>query len=249
MKKAHKFSHQICKNVLLLEHESVALKAIEFLTSVKDVSDKWFPIHTGKYKGKEVTVIATGMGSANTAIAVDEAIASGAEKFMRFGSFGALISKIQVGDAFVPYGAIRTDGVGAAYAPMEFPAVPDISLAKKLEEECRKKGLTTHEGVVWSSDVYKPVTEGTSRDHRFSYYTWKELGAIGIEMECAPLFITAKHRGACAAALLICNRTWKTQEEYLKGKDVEWREHRKNPIYPKKTSDGLQAALEALVKS
>jgi len=84
---------------------------------------------TGEYRHIPVSVMATGIGPDNTAIAMVEAAQCASPlTFIRLGSCGALQPHIQVGDLIITQQAIRDEHTSHYYAPDSgpVPAHPDV---------------------------------------------------------------------------------------------------------------------------
>ena len=111
----------------LLDRITVRRRYREFLT------------YTGEYRGIPVSIMATGIGPDNTAIAVVEAAQCAAPlTFIRLGSCGALQPQIEIGDLIITAEAWRDENTSHYYAPDTgpVPAHPDVlnSLMQAAEE-------------------------------------------------------------------------------------------------------------------
>ncbi len=98
-----------------------------------------FVTFTGEYRHIPVTVLATGIGPDNTAIAVVEAAQCASPlTFIRLGSCGALQPRIQVGDLVITAEALREEHTSHYYAADAgpVPALPEVlhSLKQAAEE-------------------------------------------------------------------------------------------------------------------
>jgi uridine phosphorylase len=102
---------------------------------------------TGTYKGVPVSVVTTGMGSGSTAIALPEAVASGARIFVRVGSCSSLRAEAEVGHVAIASGAVRCDGASDNWAPKEYPAVATPRLVVALEDAAAELGVQSHTGI------------------------------------------------------------------------------------------------------
>jgi len=91
-----------------------------------------FLTFTGEYRHIPVSIMATGIGPDNTAIAVVEAAQCASNlTFIRLGSCGALQPHIQVGDLIITREALRDEGTTHYYAPDAgpVPAHPEVMQA------------------------------------------------------------------------------------------------------------------------
>ena len=89
------------------------------------------------------------------------------------------------------------EGTSREYAPIEFPAVPDLMVTNALVEAARKKGIPFHTGVVQCKDSFygqhEPEVKPVSYELLNKWEAWKRLGCLASEMESAALFIVASH--------------------------------------------------------
>ena len=58
---------------------------------------------------------------------------------------------VGIGGVVIPNGAVRMEGTGLQYLPLEFPAVPDFSLVKALEEASLGLG---YDSVIIQKDSF-----------------------------------------------------------------------------------------------
>ena len=99
--------------------------------------------YTGTLDGEKVSVTSTGIGGPSASIAIEELTKCGADTFVRVGTCGGMQEDVQSGDLVIASGAIRMEGTSKEYAPIEYPAVPDIDVlnalrqaGKNLEQRC-----------------------------------------------------------------------------------------------------------------
>lgn len=149
---------------------------------------------TGRWRGEPVTVQATGMGGASTAIVVSELIELGARVVVRAGSCGGLQPEAPMGSLVVADAALADDGVALALAGVRAPA-PDGALADRLEAAARASGRAVARGPVVSTDLfYDPAGPRAPG--------WTARGLLAVEMEAATIFALAARAGICAGCVL-----------------------------------------------
>jgi uridine phosphorylase len=111
---------------------------------------------TGEYHHIPVSVLATGIGPDNTAIAVVEAAQCVSPlTFIRLGSCGALQPQIEVGDLVITAAALRDEHTSHYYAPDTgpVPAHPDVLQA--LRQAAEELQAPHHVGLTCTtSDFY-----------------------------------------------------------------------------------------------
>ena len=85
---------------------------------------------------------------------MEELHACGADTFIRTGTCGGIDLNVQSGDIVVATGAIRYEHTSLEYAPIEYPAVPDLGVTNCLAQATRNLGLPLHTGVVQCKDSF-----------------------------------------------------------------------------------------------
>ena len=146
--------------------------------------------YTGTIDNVPVSVVSTGIGGASASIAMEELIHVGADTFIRVGTAGGIRKDILGGDL------------------IEWPAVPDFSVAEALKNAAEGLGLRYHMGVVQCKDSFygqhDPDSMPVSAELKYKWEAWKRLGATCSEMESAALFTVAAARGVrCGSVMLV----------------------------------------------
>lgn len=152
--------------------------------------------YTGTYKGKPVSVMASGMGIPSIGIYSYELFNFfDVENIIRVGSAGAVSPSLDIYDLVAGMGACtdsdfaRQFGLSGTFAP-----IADFTLLTKCVEEGKKLGADIHVGNLISSDTfYSDDTE--------AFAGWKKMGVLAIEMEAAALYMNAARAGKRALAL------------------------------------------------
>ena len=153
--------------------------------------------YTGTLDGVKVSVTSTGIGGPSASIAMEELYRCGADTFIRIGTCGGMQLDVKSGDVVVATGAIRMEGTSREYAPMEFPAVPDLNVTNALVNAARSMGYPFHTGVVQCKDSFygqhELETKPVSYELMNKWEAWKRLGCMASEMESAALFIVGSY--------------------------------------------------------
>ena len=153
--------------------------------------------YTGYLDGEKVSVTSTGIGGPSASIALEELTLCGADTFIRVGTCGGIELDVKGGDIVVATGAIRMEGTSKEYAPIEFPAVADLTVINALVEGAKKEGCEFHTGVVQCKDAFygqhEPETKPVSYELMNKWEAWKRLGCLASEMESAALFVVASY--------------------------------------------------------
>ena len=113
-----------------------------------------FVTYTGALDGVKVSVTSTGIGGPSASIAMEELIQCGADTFIRVGTCGGMALDVEGGDIVVATGAIRAEGTSKEYAPIEFPAVADLTVTNALVQAAKNLGKKWHAGVVQCKDSF-----------------------------------------------------------------------------------------------
>ena len=197
-----------------------------------------FTVYTGSLLGEPVTVCSTGIGGPSAAIAMEELAAIGADTFIRVGTCGGIDLDVRSGDIVVATGAVRQEGTSREYAPIEFPAVADLTVTNALMDAARSLGKTVHPGVVQAKDSFygqhSPGRMPVSFELQNKWEAWKRLGVKASEMESAALFVVAAAlKVRCGACFHVI---W-NQEREAAGLDQDMSED---------TSAAVRVGVEAL---
>lgn len=187
--------------------ERAALIAQYFDEPVKIAHNREFLTYTGKLEGVPVTVTSTGIGGPSATIAVEELHECGAHTMMRIGSCASTSPDVHIGDVVIPNGAVRMEGTGTHYLPMEFPAVPDFGMVKELEAAAVKLGFPYNIGVTITKDsFYTEVSPETKPVYPLLKSRWDAYragGATNTSMECSVLFLVAASLGIRMSSVMI----------------------------------------------
>lgn len=184
-------------------------KIAKYFDNPKFVADsREFVTYTGTLCGEKVSVTSTGIGGPSAAIAMEELILVGADTFLRIGTCGGMQLDVLSGDTVIATGAIRMEGTSREYAPIEWPAVPDLSVVNALAESARELKVPYHTGVVQCKDSFygqhSPETMPVGYELKDKWEAWKRLGCLASEMESAALFTVAAARHVrCGSCFLV----------------------------------------------
>ena len=152
--------------------------------------------YTGYYKGKRVSVMASGMGQPSIGIYSYELFNFyGVESIIRVGSCGSFSPELHARDIIVAMGACTNGNYASQYnLPGTFAPIASYELVRKAAEECEKAGVNYRVGNILSSDMFY--------DDANSGMQWAKMGVLGVEMESAALYCNAARAGK--KALCIC---------------------------------------------
>lgn len=151
--------------------------------------------YTGLYRGKTVSVMASGMGMPSIGIYSYELFNFyGVENIIRVGSAGAIADGVRLRDIVLAMGACTNGNFAAQYElPGTYAPIADFGLLRQAADIASEMRLPCKVGNVLSSDVFY---DGDAKA------AWKKMGVLAVEMECAALYMTAARAGK--RALCVC---------------------------------------------
>ena len=152
--------------------------------------------YTGYYKGKKVSVMASGMGQPSMGIYSYELFKFyDVQNIIRIGSCGSFDKDLHVKDLVIAMGACTNGNYASQYNLRgTFSAIASFELTKKATEICEDKKLNYKVGNILSSDNFY--------DDSNSSLDWAKMGVLATEMEAYALYCNALRLGK--KALCIC---------------------------------------------
>ena len=186
------------KYVILPGDPKRSVKIAQYFENPVLVADnREFVTYTGYLDGEKVSVTSTGIGGPSASIAMEELVKVGATHFIRVGTCGGMQTDVIGGDLIIATGAIRMEGTTKEYAPIEYPAVPDLEITNALVSASEKLGYKCHTGVVQCKDAFygqhEPETKPVGYELLNKWEAWKRMGCLASEMESAALFIVGSY--------------------------------------------------------
>lgn len=171
--------------------------AENFLTDVKCINKVRNMLgFTGKYNGKTVSVMGSGMGMASIGIYSYELFKFyGVENIVRIGSAGAISDEINLKDIVIAMGACTDSNYALQYnLTGSYAPIASFGLLSSAVEAAGKLGARAFVGNVYSSDVFYSGLEVLE--------DWKKMGVLAVEMESAALYMNAARLGKNALCIL-----------------------------------------------
>ena len=144
-----------------------------------------------------LSIINFGIGSANAATIMDLLVAREPKGVLFLGKCGGLKNSTEIGHFILPIAAIRGEGTSNDYLPPEVPALPSFKLHKFVSDKIISRNIEYRTGVIYTTN--RRLWEW---DEDFKIYL-KKLGAIGIDMETATVFIVGYANQIARGALLL----------------------------------------------
>lgn len=200
---------EIGRYVIMPGDPKRCVKIAQYLENPVLIADnREYITYTGTLDGVKVSVTSTGIGGPSASIAMEELYRCGADTFVRIGTCGGMQKEVKSGDVVIATGAVRMEGTSKEYAPIEFPAVADLTVTNALAAAVKKNGYPFHIGVVQCKDAFygqhEPERMPVSYELLNKWEAWKRMGCKASEMESAALFIAASHlRVRCGSNFLV----------------------------------------------
>lgn len=206
--------------------ERAALIAERFDTPRRLAYHQEFLTYIGTLEGVPVAVTSTGIGGPTLAITVEELRRCGADTFIRVGSCASTSPRSRIGDVIIPRGAVRMEGTGENFLPMEFPAMPDYSVFCCMKAAARQCGYPYNDGVTITKDSFytevSPETKPVAEELRYKWDAYERGGATSTSMECAPLFLMGSALKLRTASVMICATNFNAYSNNDKDYPREW---------------------------
>ena len=183
-------------------------KIAKYFDEPKEIAfHREFRTWTGKLSGVPVAVTSTGIGGPSTGIAMEELYECGADTMMRVGSCASVSPKVRKGDICVINGAVRMEGLGLHYLPIEFPAVPDWQVLRNIVDAAKDSGLPYNVGITITKESFytqtapetKPI--GYELINRWNSYVTGD--ATNTSMECASMFLVGASLGIRTGSVMV----------------------------------------------
>ena len=186
-----------------------------FLEDVKEVNaERGMLGFTGTFRGRPVSVQASGMGCPSAAIAMEELVMLGVKRVLRVGTCGGLQPDLALGDLIVAISAVPADST-ALHLIGDEPHAPtaDFSLVHAAVHAAKELGKPVRVGPIVSSDVFYNPDAG-------QFQRWSDRGILGVEMESAVLFTLGALRKVKAGCLLTVSDVM-VESEFVRISDDE----------------------------
>lgn len=168
-----------------------------FLTDAKLINNvRGVQGYTGTYKGKRVSVMASGMGMPSIGIYSYELFNFyDVENIIRVGTAGVIRPDLKVRDIVIGQGACTNSSYSRQFdLPGDFAPICSFELLQKAVKAAEDMGITPIVGNLYSSDTFYDDSMGLSK--------WQKMGVLAVEMEAAALYMNAAR--ARKNALAIC---------------------------------------------
>lgn len=156
---------------------------------------------TGMWRGRRISVQASGMGQPSLAIYTHELInVYGVKNLIRVGTCGGLSAGVKLRDLIIAQAATTNSAmVRDAFPGFGFAPIADFGLLSLMARKAGEAGLNFHVGNMFSTDIFY-YPNGLA-----DYGDLPSHGVLGVEMESAALYLLAARFGV--RALTVCTMT------------------------------------------
>lgn len=164
--------------------------------------------YTGLYKGKRISVMASGMGMPSMGIYSYELFNFfDVENIIRIGTAGALDKNLKLRDIVFAMGASTNSAYASQFCLSgNYSATATYTLLKRAQEIAEEKKASYIVGNVVSSDVFYNQYPSSNKK-------WADMGIKCVEMETAALYMNAARANKNALAILTISDNIITGEE------------------------------------
>jgi purine-nucleoside phosphorylase len=159
---------------------------------------------TGTYKGKNVSIMGSGMGGPSMGLYSYELFAFyNVEQVIRIGTCGGLTDAVDVGDLVMAMTASTDSNYAHQYKLNgSFSPCADFGLLESAVSVAKAKKFPYWVGGILSSDIFSlysalPPEEGWKR--------WADMGCAATDMECYALYCNAAYLKKRALAMFTCS--------------------------------------------
>ena len=152
--------------------------------------------YTGMYKGKRVTVMASGMGNPSMGIYSYELFKFyDVKKIIRIGSIGGMDEKLKIKDVVLAKNVYTNTNYNNYFKDNgEGYILGDFKCIKEAEDYLKTTSIPYHIGDILCSDTFYTDEDEVAKA--------KKHNLLGVEMESAALYLNAKRTGK--EAMVIC---------------------------------------------
>ena len=202
---------EVAPSILLVGDPNRARRVAQqhFDSHGEPICEREFVTYTGSYRGMPVSVMGTGMGAANTEIAIIELCQLFADPtqmtVIRAGSCGALQAPIGLGHLVVTQGSYRLEETSLTFVGPGFPAVAHPEVVMSLLWAAEQAKVPHHLGITATASGFygaqgREVPGFHPRDPHIETRLSKE-GVSNLEMESSTLLTLSTVRGFRAGAV------------------------------------------------
>ena len=217
---------EVADYILLPGDPDRPAKIAAYLDSVEiERRNREFASVTGRYRGRRISAISTGIGTDNVEIVVAEILALNPQPtFIRVGSCGVLRDDIALGDLVITTGAVRLETTTRYFVHEGYPAVADYAAVAALVEAAHRLGHRAHLGITATAPGFYGA-QGRSIPQlpiRFPELAdeMTRQGVVNFEMEASALLVLAG-LAKCRAGVVCTAYAQRVSGAFVQGEQKE----------------------------
>jgi len=163
--------------------------------------------YTGYYKGKRISVQASGMGVPSISIYANELITSYQVKnIIRVGTCGSLREDVKIKDVIIGMAASHDSNINLQrFGGMTYAPTASFELLNKAYQAAEKLGIPVKVGNIFTTDTFY-------HDNAQDWKRWADFGVLAVEMETAGLYTLAGKHGVNALTIMTVSDSLVTGE-------------------------------------
>lgn len=163
--------------------------------------------YTGFYKGKRISVQASGMGVPSISIYAHELITSYQVKnIIRVGTCGSLREDVKIKDVVIGMAASHDSNINLQrFEGMTYAPTASFELLNKAYQAAEKLGIKVKVGNIFTTDTFY-------HDDAKDWKRWADFGVLAVEMETAGLYTLAGKHGINALTIMTVSDSLVTGE-------------------------------------
>ena len=164
--------------------------------------------YTGRYGGKRISVMGSGMGMPTLSIYVNELISEYQVKtLIRVGTCGAFQPDLKIGDIVLAMTASTDSQMNKLrFKGMDYAPAASFELLLKAYKVAKERGIDVRVGGMLAGDTFY-------HDDPDWWKIWAEYGALVVEMESSALYTLAAKFKVDALSILTVSDSLVTGEE------------------------------------
>ena len=153
--------------------------------------------YTGKYKGRRISVMGSGMGVPSATLYVHELFTFyGVETVLRIGSAGGIGEDVKLRDLVIAMTASTNSNYAIQYRfPGQLSPQADYGLLRRAVEIAESRGVSVKVGSVFTADMFYNQNDQAAGQYR-------DMGILAVEMETAGIYWEAMASHKRALSLL-----------------------------------------------
>lgn len=183
-----------------------------------------FSTWTGTYRGASVSVVSGGSGSPEAELIMHELLENtAATAYLRVGGSGGMHPSVRPGDLVIARGAVRDEGMTAAYVAPSWPAAADPAIVLALSQAAHTLGARFHVGLTRSTDSDfvaggRPGVRGYLQPwHTTVVDEWVRAGVLNGDRESAAIITLASLFGRRGGSICSVADNISTGEKFTAG--------------------------------